>query len=108
MCSSTVTQFIRVGSTDEVPPGVTRRVDFDGREVLLANVDGNYYAVGNVCTHEEGPLDQGILDGYEVQCPWHESRFDLRSGEPTQGPAMAPVPTYEVKVEGTDILIRAK
>ncbi len=87
---------------------MTRMVEFDGRQILLANVDGNYYAVGNVCTHEEGPLDQGILDGYEVQCPWHESRFDLRSGEPTQGPAMAPVPTYEVKVEGTDILIRAK
>jgi len=108
MSLSTVTQFIRVGSTDEVPPGVTRKVDFDGREVLLANVDGNYYVVGDVCTHEEGPLDQGILDGYEVQCPWHESRFDLRTGKPTQGPAMAPVPTYEVRIEGIDILIRPK
>ncbi len=87
---------------------MTRQVEFDGRQVLVANVDGNLYAVGNVCTHEEGPLDQGILDGYEVQCPWHESRFDLRTGEATLGPAVSPVSCYEVKVEGTDILIRPK
>ena len=83
-------------------------VEFDNRQILLANVDGKYFAVGNVCTHEEGPLDQGILDNYEVQCPWHQSRFDLRSGEATQGPALASVPTYEVKVDGTEILLKTK
>ncbi len=83
-------------------------VEFEDREILVANVDGKFYAVGNVCTHEEGPLDQGIIEDFEVQCPWHQSRFDLRSGEPTQGPALASVPTFEVKVDGTDILLRAK
>ena len=83
-------------------------VEFDDHQILVANVDGKYYAVGNICTHEEGPLDQGILDGYEVQCPWHQSRFDLRSGQSTQGPALASVPTYEVKVDGTAVLLRAK
>ena len=83
-------------------------IEFNDRQILLANVDGKYFALSNVCTHEEGPLDQGLLHGYEVECPWHQSRFDLRSGEATQGPAVASVSSYEVKVDGTDILLRAK
>jgi nitrite reductase/ring-hydroxylating ferredoxin subunit len=55
--------YTRVASTDEVPPGVTRKVVVEGKDVLLANVDGAYYAIGNVCTHEEGPLDEGIMHG---------------------------------------------
>lgn len=80
----------------------------DGREVVLANVDGTYYALGNLCTHAEGPLDEGTLRHYEVECPWHGSRFDLRTGAVTQGPADAAEPSFEIKVEGTSILLRAK
>ena len=108
MVAAKTTAFARVASTDEIPPGVMRKVIVDGNDVVLANVDGNYYAIGNVCTHEEGPLDEGTLDHYEVECPWHGSRFDLRSGVATQGPADIPEPTYEVRVEGKSILLRAK
>lgn len=101
-------EFVRVASTDEVPPGVMRKVSVGGADVVLANIDGAYYAIGNVCTHEEGPLDEGVLDGFEVECPWHGSRFDLRTGIVKQGPAGAPVAAYEVRVEGTSILVRAK
>ena len=76
--------------------------------MLLANVDGHYYAIGNLCTHEEGPLDEGRLEGHEVECPWHGSRFDLRTGAVAEGPADTPEPSYEVKVEGESIFIRAK
>ena len=100
--------YTRVASTDEVPPGVTRKVDFDGKDLLLANVDGNYYAIGDVCTHEEGPLDEGILHHYEIECPWHGSRFDLKTGAVTQGPAGPPEPSYEVLIESKNILVRAK
>jgi nitrite reductase/ring-hydroxylating ferredoxin subunit len=100
--------YTSVASVDEMPPGVMRKVNVDGKDVVLANVDGRYFAIGNVCTHEEGPLDEGILDHYEVECPWHNSRFDLRTGAVTQGPADSQEPSYEVRVEGNSILIRAK
>jgi nitrite reductase/ring-hydroxylating ferredoxin subunit len=72
----------------------------------LSNVDGKYYAIGNVYTHEGGPLDDGILEGYEVECPWHGSKFDIRNGKVARPPAQRQEPTYEVKVEDGGILIR--
>ena len=103
-----VAKFVKVTTTPEVPPGVMKMVQVAGREVLLANVDGECYAIGNVCTHEEGPLDQGRLEEYEVECPWHGSRFNIRTGQVMLGPASIPEPVYEVKLEGTNILIRPK
>ena len=102
------TQFAKVATTLEVPPGVMKMVQVAGQEVCLANVDGKCYAIGNVCTHEEGPLDQGRLEEYEVECPWHGSLFDIRTGQVKMGPASKPEPVYEVKVEGTNILVRPK
>ena len=103
-----VAEFVTVSTTLEVPPGVMKMVQVAGQEVCLANVDGKCYAIGNVCTHEEGPLDQGRLEEYEVECPWHGSRFNIRTGQVMLGPASSPEPVYEVKLEGTNILIRPK
>lgn len=100
--------YTRVASTDEVPPGVTRKVMLDGKDLLLANVDGAYYAIGDVCTHEEGPLDEGIMHGFEVECPWHGSRFDVRTGQVTQGPTETPEQSYEVRIEGKNILLKER
>ena len=55
--------------------------------VGIANVDRSYYAIGNICTHLGGPLNEGKLEGYDVECPWHGSKFDVRTGEPTRPPA---------------------
>ena len=101
-------EFSRVASTSEIPPGIMRKVTVDGQDVVLANVDGKYFAIGDVCTHQEGPLDAGTLDSYEVECPWHGSRFDLRTGTVKEGPAGNPEPTYEVRIDGENILVRAK
>lgn len=65
-------------------------------------------AIGNVCTHVGGPLAEGKLEGYEVQCPWHGSKFDIRTGKVVRPPAMRAEPTYEVKVEENNILIENK
>lgn len=108
MTTVNTTEFVTVASTDEIPPGVMRKVSLGDKDVVLANVDGKYYAIGNVCTHEEGPLDEGIVDKYEIECPWHSSRFDLRTGAVTQGPADTPEPRYEIRVEGNSIRIRPK
>src|SRR4029079_14125705 len=81
---------------------------FDDEEVCVVNVDGKYYAINNICTHEGGPLADGKLDGFEVECPWHGSKFDVRTGEVTNPPASEPEPTYEVKVDGNIILVRKR
>jgi nitrite reductase/ring-hydroxylating ferredoxin subunit len=83
-----------------------KAVDVAGEKVCIINIDGNFYAIGNVCTHVGGPLNEGTLEGFDVECPWHGSKFDVRTGEPTLPPAMQAVPKYEVKVEGNSILVR--
>jgi nitrite reductase/ring-hydroxylating ferredoxin subunit len=79
-----------------------------GEKVCIVNIDGDYYAIGNVCTHMGGPLNEGKLDGFDVECPWHGSRFDVRSGQPTKPPARQPVSSYEVKVQDNDIMVRKR
>ena len=84
-----------------------RAVNLEGGErICIVNVEGKYYAIGNVCTHLEGPLDEGTLEEYEVECPWNGSEFDVRTGKPSKPPARQAVPVYEVKVEDNNILLR--
>jgi glycine betaine catabolism B len=100
--------FVRVASTGDIAEGKMKKVTVNGQQVLLANVKGKYYAIGDVCTHFGGPLDQGTLNGQEVQCPWHGSHFDVTSGEVKRGPAARPEPVYEVKVEDGNILLKPR
>ena len=84
-----------------------KAVDLEGEErICIVNFEGKYYAIGNVCTHLGGPLDEGTLEGYEVECPWHGSKFDVRTGKPTKPPARQAVPVYKVKVEDNNLLVR--
>lgn len=98
--------FQSVASASEIAPGEMKVVDLEGEKVVVANVDGKFFAFGNTCTHVGGPLDEGELDGETVICPWHASVFDITSGESMGGPAEVPIPTYEVQVEGDEIRLR--
>jgi nitrite reductase/ring-hydroxylating ferredoxin subunit len=98
--------FVKVADIKDIQPSQMKEVQVDGEAICIVNVDGKYYAIGNVCTHEGGPLSDGTLDGYEVECPWHGSKFDVRRGEVTKTPATEPESTYVVKVEGNSILIK--
>ena len=69
-------------------------------EVAVYNVDGSFYATDNACTHKQGPLNEGTLDGCLVECPWHGSKFDVRTGQVTLGPAKQPLKTYRVTLDG--------
>jgi nitrite reductase/ring-hydroxylating ferredoxin subunit len=97
--------FVRVADTKDIQPSTMKAVEVAGEKICVANVEGKYYAIGNVCTHVGGPLAEGTLEGYEIECPWHGSKFDVKSGEPTRPPAKRPEPTYEIKVEGNNLLI---
>lgn len=97
--------FVKVAKIGEIEPGKARRVEITGERIALFNVDGNYYAISDVCTHEEASLSEGILQGEVVSCPRHGARFNVRTGQVLSLPAILPVATYPVKVEGKDILV---
>ena len=99
-------EFVRVASSLDIPEGKMKKVIVGSAQVLVANVKGKYYAIGNVCTHFGGSLDKGVLIGQEVQCPLHGSHFDVTNGQVKRGPATKPEPVYEVKVEAGNILVR--
>ena len=98
--------FVKVAESREIGPSSMKAVEVDDEKVCVINAEGNYYAIGNVCTHVGGPLNEGTLEGFEVQCPWHGSKFDIRTGEPTKPPATSTVPKYEVKIDGNNILVK--
>ena len=99
--------FVKVATVDDVPEGAMKKVSAGGNDIMIVNVDGEFYAIGRICTHTGGPLDQGKLDGKMVMCPWHKSEFDVTTGQVYGGPATENQPAYEVKVEGKDILVKA-
>ncbi len=104
-----MSKWVKVARTSDIPPGEKAIVEVDGELVVIVNLDGQYYAIEDVCTHDGGPLGEGELDleGAEIVCPRHGARFDVRTGAALTLPAFEPVPTYEVRVEGEDILVEA-
>ena len=98
-----MTEFVKVASVSEIAPGQARLVNVRGKEIALFNIEGNFFALDNACTHEEGPLAEGEIEGHEVTCPWHGARFDIRTGEVLSAPAYEDVARYNVRVTGTDI-----
>lgn len=98
--------FERVAATEDLPPGESLLVELDGIRIAVFNLDGEFYAIEDVCTHDGGPLVEGqILDGGQVECPRHGARFDIRTGEALSMPAFEPTPSYEVQVDGGDIYV---
>ena len=96
----------RVAAIGEVPPETLKRVEAEGMAICLAHAeDGRFYAIGDVCTHEEYSLSEGELWDMSVECPQHGSRFDLRDGHVTGLPAVIPAKTYPVTVEGEDVYV---
>ncbi len=94
----------RLPGTSPPPAGKAIRVDVDGNPVAVFNVNGALFAISAKCTHVGGPLESGSVSGTVVTCPWHGSKFDLRTGAVALGPANRPVRTYRVRVEGDALL----
>jgi len=102
-----VTEFVKVASVEELPPGERIWYDFEEESIVVFNVDGDYYAIADLCTHDDGPLEDGKLEGFEVECPRHGARFDIRTGKALCLPAVTAVPTFQVKVENGAILVQS-
>jgi len=99
---------IKVARASDLPPGSKKLVEVDDRAVALFNVDGTFYAIDDLCTHDGGPLAEGDLDGCQIECPRHGARFDVRTGKALSMPAIEPVPTHKVEVEGDDVYIEIR
>ena len=103
--------FQRVAGVDELREGeMTAVMLADGKEILLVHAAGRFFALNIMCTHQEAWLDSGFFhpESMEVECPLHEGRFDVRTGNVTSPPPTEPIGTYEVAVEGDGIFVRAR
>jgi glycine betaine catabolism B len=89
--SKMVDEFEKVADVSEVPQGTTKIVNLAGQEIAIANVEGKFYAFPNKCTHMGGPVGEGKLTGFVIQCPWHGSQFDVRTGAVVRPPAQRPL-----------------
>lgn len=98
--------FHPVAQLKDLKIGKMLRVTIAGQNVLLANVDGEIYAVEDMCSHEDASLYNGALKGDCVECPLHGSHFNLKTGEPQQEPATDPIKTFAVQVDGDTILVK--
>ena len=96
-------RFVKVARKSGLPENDGTYVEAEGNRIALFNLGGEIYALDNDCTHVGGPLSQGRVEGDQVECPWHGSRFDIRTGEVKMFPAREDVATYEVRVTGDDV-----
>jgi nitrite reductase/ring-hydroxylating ferredoxin subunit/uncharacterized membrane protein len=96
------------GAAADVRDGELTRVEVDGQPVLLTRRRGGLVALGAVCSHYGGPLEQGEIDGSCVVCPWHGSRFELSDGSVAGGPATVPQPSFDVRAAGDRVQVRAR
>ncbi len=100
-----MTQWVRIASLDECPPGACGEFMAGGLVIALFNVEGTLYALDGICPHQGGPLGKGILQQGVITCPWHGWQFHVQTGQHRVN-ASIHHPTYEVRVSGQDILIR--
>lgn len=98
--------FVPVAKASELSPGQMKWVAVNGERRVLANVEGTFYAISDVCGHRNAPLSRGKLDGYLIECPLHYAQFDVRTGELVNGPVSTAVPIYQVRIEGDTIFVK--
>ena len=92
--------FYEIAKVNDLPPGERFFLEVDSAQIVVFNIAGQFYAIGDVCTHDDGPLGDGVLEGYEIVCPRHGAHFDVRTGKAVRLPAVRPTPFYPVRVAG--------
>jgi len=96
--------FVKAANKDEIPPGAIREIEFEGRAIALANVDGKFYAINGVCLHVGGPIGEGEMNGTTVTCPWHGWEYDVTTGKLLANPSEG-VQSFPVEVRGDEIFV---
>lgn len=91
-------EFVEIAPASELPNGERLFVEIEGKSIVIFNIADQFFAIADVCTHDDGPLGDGDLEGYNIVCPRHGAEFDVRTGKVMQMPAVVDVPAYPVKV----------
>jgi 3-phenylpropionate/trans-cinnamate dioxygenase ferredoxin component len=99
---------MRVCSRDDIEPGSAKRFDVDGHRIAVVRIGDDFYVIGDRCSHEDYSLSEGDVweDECEIECPKHGSMFSLKTGEAVTMPATEPVPVYDVRVDGDDVIVQ--
>jgi nitrite reductase/ring-hydroxylating ferredoxin subunit len=101
-------EFLRLAAAKDVLPGEMEQVEIKGKELLVINLDNNFYCLNARCTHAGAPLAEGTLNGDILTCPWHQSRFKVTDGSVINGPAQKPLGTYKITIQDDQLFIEAK
>jgi nitrite reductase/ring-hydroxylating ferredoxin subunit len=107
MCVTDELEWHEVARTSDLAPGEVMYVEVGSDPVALINLDGEFYALNDMCTHQDASLSDGEVQGDEIECPMHGGAFEIRTGLPANFPVVVPVETYAIKVEG-DVVFAAK
>lgn len=91
-------QFVDIGAESELLTGGRLFVDYGGKPIVIFNIAGQLFSIADVCSHDDGPVGEGDLDGYNITCPRHGAQFDVRTGQATQMPAVVDIAAYPVRV----------
>jgi 3-phenylpropionate/trans-cinnamate dioxygenase ferredoxin component len=103
--SKAAIRYVSVGRVSDVPDGRPEVFDVEDRKIAVYRLDGAFHAIDDICTHDGGPLAEGEVEGDVVTCPRHGARFSIRTGAALSFPAITPVETYPVRVDGEDLLV---
>jgi 3-phenylpropionate/trans-cinnamate dioxygenase ferredoxin subunit len=98
-------EFVEIAPASELPNGERLYVDLGDKPIVIFNIAGQLFAIGDVCTHDDGPLGDGTLEGFNIVCPRHGAEFDVRTGKVMQMPAVVDIPAYPVQVRGGTIFV---
>jgi nitrite reductase/ring-hydroxylating ferredoxin subunit len=100
--------WYEVAQTSDLSPGEVMYVEVGSDPVALINLEGEFYALCDICTHQDASLSDGEVYGDEIECPMHGGAFEIRTGLPVNFPVVVPVETYDVKVEGDRVFAAKK
>lgn len=98
----------KIADINDIPLGTTLSCSLNGKQLAICNVDGDFYAIEDVCTHDGSPLDQGTLEGNIISCPRHGAKFDVTTGAALSMPAVIPVKTFPLEIESDIIYVKTE
>jgi 3-phenylpropionate/trans-cinnamate dioxygenase ferredoxin subunit len=98
-------EFVKVATVSEIPDGSVKLVDVAGQRMVICHVEKSFYAVADLCSHDNGPLGEGELFDHQIECPRHGARFDIKTGKAMCLPAVTPIPAYSVEIRGEEVWV---
>ena len=91
-------EYVEIAPAGELPSGERMFVEINGKPIVIFNIAGSYFSIADVCSHDDGPVGEGQIEGFNITCPRHGAQFDIRTGKVMQMPAVVDIPAYPVRV----------